>query len=203
MRRPRRRRWRGAQRARTVVAGFTTSATSARSGVRRRGVARRDRRGRRPGPRMRCAGAYVTCPGGGGDITGLASDVDAGAPRAAVRRGELRRRGSPTGARDPGRGADFIKIIATGAVLDRGHESRRRRSSPRRRCGAAVEEAALYGTLRRGPRARRRGDQARGPGGGPFDRARLADGRRGDRPHGADGHLPGGRHLQRRLASTR
>jgi imidazolonepropionase-like amidohydrolase len=23
------------------------------------------------GPRMRCAGAYVTCPGGGGDITGL------------------------------------------------------------------------------------------------------------------------------------
>ena len=27
--------------------------------------------GRIPGPRMMCAGAYVTCPGGGGDITGL------------------------------------------------------------------------------------------------------------------------------------
>ena len=29
------------------------------------------------GPRMMCAGAYVTCPGGGGDLTGLAVDVDA------------------------------------------------------------------------------------------------------------------------------
>src|SRR4029078_1691418 len=29
-----------------------------------------------PGPRMLCAGAYVTCPGGGGDITGLAVDMD-------------------------------------------------------------------------------------------------------------------------------
>ena len=31
--------------------------------------------GRIPGPRMMCAGAYVTCPGGGGDITGLPPDV--------------------------------------------------------------------------------------------------------------------------------
>lgn len=28
------------------------------------------------GPRMQCAGAHVTCSGGGGDITGLAIDVD-------------------------------------------------------------------------------------------------------------------------------
>ncbi|TMK59468.1 MAG: hypothetical protein E6G54_06615 [Actinobacteria bacterium] len=27
------------------------------------------------GPRMLCAGAYVTCPGGAGDLTGLAPDV--------------------------------------------------------------------------------------------------------------------------------
>lgn len=33
------------------------------------------------GPRMMCAGAYVTCPGGGGDITGLAVDVDEMVPR--------------------------------------------------------------------------------------------------------------------------
>src|SRR5262249_9599079 len=32
------------------------------------------------GPRMRVAGAYVTCSGGGGDITGLAPDVDAVVP---------------------------------------------------------------------------------------------------------------------------
>jgi imidazolonepropionase-like amidohydrolase len=32
------------------------------------------------GPRMRAAGAYVTCSGGGGDITGLAPDVDAAVP---------------------------------------------------------------------------------------------------------------------------
>ena len=33
-----------------------------------------------PGPRMRVAGAYLTCSGGGGDITGLAPDVDAVVP---------------------------------------------------------------------------------------------------------------------------
>src|SRR5579875_648375 len=32
------------------------------------------------GPRMRVAGAYLTCSGGGGDITGLAPDVDAVVP---------------------------------------------------------------------------------------------------------------------------
>ncbi len=36
------------------------------------------------GPRMVCAGAYVTCPGGGGDLTGLAPDVDAVVPRICV-----------------------------------------------------------------------------------------------------------------------
>ena len=28
-----------------------------------------------PGPRMQCCGAMVTCPGGGGDVTGLARDI--------------------------------------------------------------------------------------------------------------------------------
>lgn len=99
------------------------------------------------GPRMLCAGAYVTCSGGGGDVTGLAPDVDAAVPRdlrfgvadsvdevrAAVRRilhG----------------GADFIKLIATGAVLTEGTvPGAPEFSEPEIR--AAVEEAALYDTF--------------------------------------------------------
>lgn len=73
------------------------------------------------GPRMMVAGAYVTCPGGGGDITGLAVDVDTVLPR------ELRF--GVTSGVDQMRsnvrqilryGADFIKILATGAVLTSG-----------------------------------------------------------------------------------
>lgn len=73
------------------------------------------------GPRMMVAGAYVTCPGGGGDITGLAVDVDAVVPR------ELRF--GVTSGVDQMRstvrqilryGADFIKVLATGAVLTSG-----------------------------------------------------------------------------------
>lgn len=68
------------------------------------------------GPRMQCAGAYVTCPGGAGDITGLAVDTDNIVPR------ELRF-GVVDGAEQTrarvrqilGRGADLIKVIATGA----------------------------------------------------------------------------------------
>jgi imidazolonepropionase-like amidohydrolase len=73
------------------------------------------------GPRMMVAGAYVTCPGGGGDITGLAVDVDTVVPR------ELRF--GVTSGVDQMRsnvrqilryGADFIKVLATGAVLTSG-----------------------------------------------------------------------------------
>lgn len=73
------------------------------------------------GPRMMVAGAYVTCPGGGGDITGLAVDVDEVVPR------ELRF--GVTSGSDQMRsnvrqilryGADFIKLLATGAVLTSG-----------------------------------------------------------------------------------
>ena len=73
------------------------------------------------GPRMACAGAFVTSPGGGGDITGLAVDVDEVLPK------ELRF--GVTSGVDQMRsnikqilryGADFIKILATGAVLTEG-----------------------------------------------------------------------------------
>ena len=97
------------------------------------------------GPRMMCAGAYVTCSGGGGDVTGLAPDVDAVVPRD-LRFGVANSADEVRGAvrRILHGGADFIKVIATGAVLTEGtvpgapefseHELR-----------AAVEEAALYG----------------------------------------------------------
>jgi imidazolonepropionase-like amidohydrolase len=96
------------------------------------------------GPRMLCAGAYVTCSGGGGDVTGLAPDVDAVVPRelrfgVANSVDEVRRvvREIIHG------GADFIKVIATGAVLTEGTVP----SAPEfseEEIGAAVEEAGLY-----------------------------------------------------------
>jgi len=99
-----------------------------------------------PGPRMLCAGAYITCPGGGGDLTGLAVDVDAVVPR------ELRF--GVTSGVDQMRanvrqilryGADFIKVIATGAVLTSGTNP----GTPEfteDELRAAVEECALRGT---------------------------------------------------------
>ena len=97
------------------------------------------------GPRMQCAGCFVTCPGGGGDITGLAVDVDATVPR------ELRF-GVVSGVDQVratvrqifGRGADFIKVIATGAVLTSGTNP----GAPELtedEIRAAVQEASLFG----------------------------------------------------------
>lgn len=108
--------------AETVRAGFTT--------VRDAGcwraftdVALRDAidAGWVEGPRMMVAGAFMGCPGGGGDITGLAVDVDTVLPRDF-------RMGISSGV-DEYRantrqilryGADFIKVLATGAVLTAG-----------------------------------------------------------------------------------
>ncbi|GIU98073.1 MAG: Xaa-Pro dipeptidase [Actinomycetota bacterium] len=99
------------------------------------------------GPRMLCAGAYVTCPGGGGDITGLAPDVDAVVPR------ELRF-GVASGV-DQVRatvrqilryGADFIKVIATGAVLTSGTNPGLPEFTEAE-LRAAVEECELAGTF--------------------------------------------------------
>ena len=99
-----------------------------------------------PGPRMLCAGAYVTCPGGGGDVTGLAPDVDAVVPvelRFGVTSGVDGMRA--TVRRILARGADFIKIIATGAVLTSGTNP----GAPEfteDELRAAVEECDLLGT---------------------------------------------------------
>jgi imidazolonepropionase-like amidohydrolase len=98
------------------------------------------------GPRMMCAGAFVTSSGGGGDVTGLAPDVDAFLPRdlrygVANSVDEVRKvvRDLLHG------GADFIKMIATGAVLTEGTVPGAPEFSEAE-IRAAVEEAALYET---------------------------------------------------------
>ncbi len=130
----------------TIAAGFTTvrDLGTFRAFV---DVALRDAidAGDVVGPRMMCAGAYVTSSSGGGDVTGLAPDVDAVLPPelrfgVANSADEVRR----VVREILHRGADVIKVIATGAVLTEGTvpgapeftESEIR---------AAVEEAEPYG----------------------------------------------------------
>lgn len=137
----------GAAHARaTLAAGFTTVRDV---GVYRAftDVALRDAidSGLVEGPRMFVAGAYVTVGAGGGEVTGLAPDV---VVPAEMRRGvannvdEVRQR-----VREIlGGGADFIKVIATGAVFAAGTTP----SAPEFtevELRAAVEEAANVGTF--------------------------------------------------------
>jgi len=128
----------------TLLGGFTTvrDVGTFRAFV---DVALRDaiEAGWTPGPRMMCAGAYVTVSSGSGDIPPVAPDV--------VVPKELRF-GVANSVDEVRRvvreilhnGADLIKILATGAVLTRG-------TSPgapeygEAELRAAVEEAALYG----------------------------------------------------------
>jgi imidazolonepropionase-like amidohydrolase len=129
----------------TLMAGFTT--------VRDIGtfhaftdLALRDaiERGRLLGPRMMCAGAYVTCPGGGGDITGLPPDaVVPPELRVGVSSGPDEVRANVRRIID--RGADFIKVLATGAVLTSGTDP----GAPElteEEIRAAVEETAARDT---------------------------------------------------------
>lgn len=100
-----------------------------------------------PGPRMLCSGAYVTVPGGSGDITGLAVDVDAVVPaelRFGVTVGADQMRANIR--RILARGADFIKVLATGAVLTSGTNP----GAPEfteEELRAAVETCEDYGTF--------------------------------------------------------
>jgi imidazolonepropionase-like amidohydrolase len=131
----------------TVMAGFTTvrDVGTFRAFV---DIALRDAidAGWTPGPRMFCAGAYVTSSTGGGDIPGLAVDVDEQLPRD-LRFGVAN---SPDEVRKVvreilHRGAAQIKVIATGAVLTEGTNPGAPEFSEDE-IRAAVEEAALYGT---------------------------------------------------------
>jgi imidazolonepropionase-like amidohydrolase len=96
-----------------------------------------------PGPRMAVAGTYITTGSGAGDITGIAPgvvlppDFRAGVANTAA---EVRQR-----VRELlNGGADFIKIMATGAVLTRGTRPGVPEYSEDE-MRAAVEEAAKYG----------------------------------------------------------
>jgi len=96
------------------------------------------------GPRMACAGAYVTSTSGGGEIVGLSEDVTVG-PRFRVGVADSAPEVRRAVRRILHGGADFIKVIATGAVLTRGGVP----GAPEFSEGelrAAVEEAALYDT---------------------------------------------------------
>jgi len=113
----------GARHAReTLEAGFTTvhDVGCFRAFA---DVALRDaiNRGDVPGPRMSAVGAYITIPGGGGEVTGFAPDV---VVPADMRVGVVLDPADVTRKVDYlfQQGADSIKLIATGAVLAPGTE---------------------------------------------------------------------------------
>ena len=97
------------------------------------------------GPRMAVAGAYVTVSTGAGEVTGMAPDVVLppdfrfGVANSVA---EVRER---VRALLNG-GADFIKILATGAVLTRGTKPGVSEFTEQE-IRAAVEQAAQYGTF--------------------------------------------------------
>ena len=100
-------------------------------------------RGWVPGPRMFTAGAYVTVPGGGGEVSGL---VDAARipprMREGVAKGEAEVRRKTGYILD--HGADWIKMIVTGAVLTDGTNVKQSEYSEAE-VRAAVETAAARG----------------------------------------------------------
>src|SRR6185295_10859296 len=142
--------------ARTILRGVAAARMELRSGfttVRDVGVYRgltdialRDsiNAGEVEGPRMWVAGGYITTPGGGGEIDALAPDIPL---PETFRIGEVH---NAAEARDRARylldhGADFIKLIATGAVLALGSEPGALELSPEE-MKAACDEAKLRGT---------------------------------------------------------
>jgi imidazolonepropionase-like amidohydrolase len=78
-------------------------------------------KGEAPGPRMFVAGAYLTIPGGGGELNGVMENDKLPADmRLGVVRTPEEARAKATFLFD--NGADFLKLIATGAVLAIGTE---------------------------------------------------------------------------------
>ena len=97
------------------------------------------------GPRMKVAGAYVTVATGGGELVGAAPDVTL---PPAFRFGVA---SSADQVRERVRailngGADFIKVIATGAVFTRGTKPGVSEFTEEQ-IRAAVDQAAEYGTF--------------------------------------------------------
>lgn len=113
----------GAKNARdTLLAGFTTvhDVGCFRAFT---DVALRDaiNAGRVEGPRMNVVGAYITVPGGGGEVTGLAPDVTVPADMRAGVVGDAADATLKVNYLFQ-HGVDSLKLIATGAVLAEGTE---------------------------------------------------------------------------------
>lgn len=90
------------------------------------------------GPRMSVVGAYITTPGGGGEVTGLAPDILLPADmRVGVVRDENDTRLKVRALFQ--RGVDGIKLIATGAVLALGTEPGRQELTEGEMRAAVVE----------------------------------------------------------------
>ncbi len=136
----------GARNARaTLMAGFTSvhdvGSFRAYADVELRNAINR---GDVIGPRVSAVGAYVTVPGGGGEVTGFSPDVKVP---------DDMRAGVVADAADTVRkvntlfqfGADSIKLIATGAVLAQGTEPGQQELSPEE-MRAAVEVAKSRGS---------------------------------------------------------
>jgi imidazolonepropionase-like amidohydrolase len=130
----------------TLLAGFTTvrDVGTYRAFV---DVALRDAvdKGTVTGPRMKVAGAYVTVSTGAGELVGAAPDVTI---PAGFRFGVAN---SADQVRERVRailngGADFIKILATGAVFTRGTKPGVSEFTEEQ-IRAAVQQAAEYGTF--------------------------------------------------------
>jgi imidazolonepropionase-like amidohydrolase len=130
----------------TLLAGFTTvrDVGTYRAFV---DVALRDAivDGTVPGPRMKVAGAYVTVSTGAGELVGAAPDVTLPATfrfgvANSVDEVRSRVRAILNG------GADFIKILATGAVFTRGTKPGVSEFTEEQ-IRAAVEQATEYGTF--------------------------------------------------------
>ncbi len=135
----------GAANARaTLMAGFTTvrDVGTYRAFI---DVALRNAidKGLVPGPRMSVAGAYVTVPGGGGEVTGDTTVAVPAEMRFGVVRNPAETRERVAAILDGG--ADFIKVIATGAVLTVGTEPGEPELTEAE-IRAAVEVAAARGT---------------------------------------------------------
>jgi imidazolonepropionase-like amidohydrolase len=103
---------------RTLFAGFTSvRSVGAYAAFAEMDIRDRVDRGEVVGPRIRAAGIYLTVPGGGGDL--LVPEVPEAAIPQRVRMGVAR--GPEAFARKARlaieHGADFLKVIASGAVL--------------------------------------------------------------------------------------
>lgn len=130
---------------RTLNAGFTSvrDVGAFRANAE---VALRDaiQRGWVPGPRMWVAGTYLTVPGGGGEVTGLAPDAVIPADMRVGVVSDVRE------MRNAARylfqhGVNFLKLIASGAVLAEGTEPGAQELTEEE-MRAAVEVATSYGS---------------------------------------------------------